>query len=73
MSFILYKDVIRELSIKFNYEAIVHILANPYASKLGEMIENANPFNNSIKKNSNKHKRLTAKDLVACGLDVPDG
>ena len=73
MSFILYKDVIKELSIKFNYDAVVHILGNSYATKANDIIDKSNPFNVSVKNNSNKPKRLTAKDLVACGLEVPDG
>jgi hypothetical protein len=72
MSFILYKDVIRELGIKFNYEAIVHILANPYMEKANEIVEQVNPFNISTKKIDNKPKRLTAKDLAKFGLEVPD-
>lgn len=73
MSFILYKDVIRELGFKFNYEAVVHVLANPYVEKASEIVDKSNPFNMSTQKSCCKPQRLTLKDLAACGLDVPDG
>ena len=72
MSFILYKDVIRELGIKFNYDAVVHILSNPYAEKSNKVVDEANPFNVSVNKINNKPKRLTIKDLADFGLDVPN-
>jgi len=69
MTYILYRDVINELAIKFNYECVCHILANPYAKDSSKLIDKSNPFNISTKKN-NKPKRLTLKDLANAGLDV---
>ena len=71
MSFILCKDVIKELGIKFNYDAVVHILSNPYVEKSNKIVDEANPFNVSTNKINNKPKRLTIKDLADVGLDVP--
>lgn len=73
MSFILYKDAIRELAIKFNYEAIVHVLSNPYIEKANEIVDEYNPMKISVQKEKvDKPKRLTLKDLAACGLDVSE-
>lgn len=73
MTFILYKDAIRELGIKFNYEAVVHILSNPYAEKASEIVDENNPINVSVKKKKDsKPQRLTLKDLASYGLDVPE-
>jgi hypothetical protein len=71
MTYILYKDVLNELAIKFNYDCVVHILANPYAKDSNKIIDGSNPFNVSTKK-KNKSQKLTLKDLADIGLDVPN-
>lgn len=68
-SFVFYKDCIGELAIKFNYGAISHILANPYAGEEGQrMVQESNPFNISLENKSKKKKKLTINDIKGSGL-----
>lgn len=61
-----YKDCIRELGLKLNYEGISHVLGNSYATDAGEMVNNANPFYYSEKKMlQNKPQRMTKADALA--------
>jgi len=68
MTYILYKDVLNELSIKFNYDCVVHILANPYAKDSNKVVNSSNPFNVNTNKKNKPHKKLTMKDLEGFGL-----
>jgi hypothetical protein len=45
-SYLYYKDCIAELAIVFRYNAVSHVLSNPYAGEEGsKMVESSNPFN----------------------------
>lgn len=58
-----YKDCIRELGIKLNFESISHVLGNSYADA-GEMVSSSNPFNYS-EKPKNQSRRMTKADALA--------
>lgn len=66
-SYIFYKDCIKELAIKFQYDAIVHILGNPYVGDSQEAVQEQNPFNFTEKKKNNK---LTLEDLKNSGIEI---
>lgn len=56
ITFLFYKDLMQEIGIKLNYDSISHILANPYAEKSSEIVNNCNPFNVDLESNLGKPK-----------------
>lgn len=44
MPYIFFEDVIREIGLRLNYEAVVNYAGNSFFQKSAELIEHHNPF-----------------------------
>ena len=66
MEYPFFRDVMKELSIKLNYDAISNIIANPFAEKGWEMVQSANPFH--FADEETKKQRVTLQSLYDAGL-----
>lgn len=70
MEYPFFRDVMKELSIKLNYDAISNIIANPFAEKGWELVQNANPFH--FADDGDKKQRVTLQSLYDAGLIEKD-
>lgn len=67
MRYDFYQNVIKELSIKFNFDSTTSLLANPYCEKASEYVNNSNPMN-YIPKEEQKKSKVTIGTLLNMGL-----
>jgi hypothetical protein len=72
MSYIFYKDLISEIAISLNYNAIVHLLARDYSDEsVLKQVQSSNPFFVDIKDDKVKTKntgKITLGKLREIGM-----
>lgn len=68
MSYLFYKDILRELGYKIKYEAISNFYGDSYATEREEIIEKYNPLLMDIEDEKQHHKRVTIGMLKSMGI-----
>jgi hypothetical protein len=68
MSYLFYKDILRELGYKVKYEAISNFYGDSYATEREEIIEKYNPFLINIEEGQKQNKRVTIGMLRSMGI-----
>jgi len=73
MSYNLFNDIIEQLGIKLNYDAVINYAGNSFVEKSWDMIQDSNPMNVTDSKNGSKRSQKSLVDFFSKAKVVEKG